>query len=253
MQMYANLCSFAESLEGSLGRSLDPTLGSTSLFGPLISSPYFSLPGASASLQWHFPRTPQGVWEDKKAESPGRERKRHSFKLGMTAWESGKRANSLPVCKSLFSPRCQNHQLLDGSLLPSFWNNLSRALGSPAKQAVGRWLCGPPLPISSQSPLSSHKAGLLKCQMGDTNSPALLSIHRSHSLLLEHISSRLLLSNLRVSHGRCEPQSNLKEKPVGLTLKKCGANWEEMVPKSKCQCVTQRRDCSLDSSCLYCC
>ena len=44
MQMYANLCSFARSLAGSLSGSLDPTLGSTSLFGPLISSSYFSLP-----------------------------------------------------------------------------------------------------------------------------------------------------------------------------------------------------------------
>lgn len=171
----------------------------------------------------------------------------------MTTWESGKPVNSLPACKSLFSPRCQNHQLLDGALPSSFWNNLSRALGSPAKQAVGRWLYGPPLPISSQSPLSSHKAGLLRCQMGDTNSPvppprALLSIHPSHSLLLEHTSSCLLLPNLQGSHGRCGPQPSLKEKPIGPTLKKCRANWEEVGPKSKCQSVIQRLDHSLDSS-----
>lgn len=145
MQMYANLCSFAASLAGSLGRSLDPTLGSTSLFGPLIFFSYFSLPGASASSQWHFPWTPQGVWEDKKAESPGRERKRHSFKLGMTAWESGKRASSLPAHKSLFSPRCQNHQLLDAALPPSFWNNLSRALGSWATKCGSVGLLCPSL------------------------------------------------------------------------------------------------------------
>lgn len=147
MQMYANLCSFAWSLEGSLSGSLDPTLGSTSLFGPLISSSYFSLPGASASSRRHFPWTPRGVWEDKKAESPGRGRKRHSSKLGMIAWESGRRSNSLPARKSLFSPRGQNHQLLDGALPPSFWDNPSRALGSQANQAARKWLCGSPLPL----------------------------------------------------------------------------------------------------------
>lgn len=170
----------------------------------------------------------------------------------MTAWESGKPVNSLPACKSLFSPRCQNHQLLDGALPSSFWNNLSRALGSPAKQAVGRWLCGPPLPISSQSPLSSHKAGLLRCQMGDTNSPVAPPVLSEH-LSVSQSSSRthILLFTIAQSAGQSRQMwasTEFEGKARRSHSEKTQSQLEEVGPKSKCQSVIQRLDHSLDSS-----